>query len=422
MRVPTQAATRTTPGQARLGRPQALSVWAVWVVSVALVVAGATTGLLSGSVGTALSSGSVDLYSIITGLMGSVAAVPLATVGAVLASRLPRNPIGWLLLVSGAVLGFSFVATTPGVTGLPGGIWLLWLGNLTWYPAVVFVGVLLPLLYPTGHLPSPRWRAVVVVAIVTMTLALINTAFSPFSPGSAPPGVSNPLAVSGSLASVLSLMSSAGILAAVVCFPLAAASLVVRYRRAAGVERAQLRWFAAVAALIGLSFAVALMTNSATSGLLAVVSNAAWLLLFVGLALLPVAIGIAILRYRLYEIDRLISRSIGWGVLTVILGAVFVGLVLGLQTLLAPFTGSNELAVAGSTLLVFSLFQPVRRRVQGIVDRRFNRARYDAQAAVDAFTVRLRDEVDLEILQGSLLRLVEATLEPKASGLWLRDS
>jgi len=397
-------------------------VWAVWVVSVALVVAGATTGLLSGSVGTALSSGSVDLYSIITGLMGSVAAVTLATVGAVLASRLPRNPIGWLLLVSGAVLGFSFVATTPGVTGLPGGIWLLWLGNLTWYPAVVFVGVLLPLLYPTGHLPSPRWRAVVVVAIVTMTLALINTAFSPFSPGSAPPGVSNPLAVSGSLASVLSLMSSAGILAAVVCFPLAAASLVVRYRRAAGVERAQLRWFAAVATLIGLSFAVALMTNSATSGLLAVVSNAAWLLLFVGLALLPVAIGIAILRYRLYEIDRLISRSIGWGVLTVILGAVFVGLVLGLQTLLAPFTGSNELAVAGSTLLVFSLFQPVRRRVQGIVDRRFNRARYDAQAAVDAFTVRLRDEVDLEILQGSLLRLVEATLEPKASGLWLRDS
>ena len=422
MRVPTQAATRTTPGQARLGRPQALSVWAVWVVSVALVVAGATTGLLSGSVGTALSSGSVDLYSIITGLMGSVAAVTLATVGAVLASRLPRNPIGWLLLVSGAVLGFSFVATTPGVTGLPGGIWLLWLGNLTWYPAVVFVGVLLPLLYPTGHLPSPRWRAVVVVAIVTMTLALINTAFSPFSPGSAPPGVSNPLAVSGSLASVLSLMSSAGILAAVVCFPLAAASLVVRYRRAAGVERAQLRWFAAVAALIGLSFAVALVTNSATSGLLAVVSNAAWLLLFVGLALLPVAIGIAILRYRLYEIDRLISRSIGWGVLTVILGVVFVGFVLGLQTLLAPFTGSNELAVAGSTLLVFSLFQPVRRRVQGIVDRRFNRARYDAQAAVDAFTVRLRDEVDLEILQGSLLRLVEATLEPTTSGIWLRES
>ena len=139
------------------------------------------------------------------------------------------------------------------------------------------------------------------------------------------------------------------------------------------------------------------------------------------MALLPVAIGIAVLRYRLYEIDRLISRSIGWGVLTVILGAVFVGLVFGLQTLLAPFTGSNELAVAGSTLLVFSLFQPLRRRVQGLVDRRFNRSRYDAQAAVNAFSVRLRDEVDLDSLQGNLLTIVEATLEPTTASLWLRE-
>ena len=220
-------------------------------------------------------------------------------------------------------------------------------------------------MYPTGHLPSPRWRSVVVIVVAAMTLALIQAAFSPFSPGSTPPGMRNPLAVSGALASVLSLMSAAASLAAVVCFPLAAASLVVRYRRASGVERAQLRWFAAVAALIGVLFALGLPTGSATSGVLVVVSNVAWSCLFIGLALLPLAIGIAVLRYRLYEIDRLISRSIGWGVLTVILGAVFVGLVLGLQTFLAPFTGSNELAVAGSTLLVFSLFQPLRRRVQG---------------------------------------------------------
>ena len=150
------------------------------------------------------------------------------------------------------------------------------------------------------------------------------------------------------------------------------------------------------------------------------ISNVAWPCLFIGLALLPVAIGIAVLRYRLYEIDRLISRSIGWGVLTVILGAVFVGLVLGLQTVLAPFTGSNELAVAGSTLLVFSLFQPLRRRVQSLVDRRFNRARYDAQVAVESFSTGLRDEVDLKILQESLLAIVETTLEPTVSGLWLR--
>jgi len=134
-----------------------------------------------------------------------------------------------------------------------------------------------------------------------------------------------------------------------------------------------------------------------------------------------VAIGVAVLRYRLYEIDRIISRTIGWGVLTVILGGVFVGLVLGLQALVAPVTRSNELAVGGSTLLVAALFQPLRRRVQGLVDRRFNRRRYDAQVALDAFSARLRDEVDLDTLQQSLLTLVEATLEPTSVSLWLRD-
>ncbi len=144
--------------------------------------------------------------------------------------------------------------------------------------------------------------------------------------------------------------------------------------------------------------------------------------IFLVFATIPIAIGIAILRYRLYEIDRLISRTIGWGVLTVILGGVFVGLVLGLQALLAPLTRSNTLAVAGSTLLVAALFQPLRRRVQGLVDRRFNRSRYDAQLALDAFSARLRDEVDLDTLQGSLLTLVEATLEPTTVSLWLRDA
>jgi hypothetical protein len=170
-----------------------------------------------------------------------------------------------------------------------------------------------------------------------------------------------------------------------------------------------------------MAFLVAILTGGFATGPLAIVATVAWIAANFGMAAVPLAVGVAVLRYRLYEIDRLISRTIGWGVLTVILGGAFVGLVLGFQTLLAPFTGSNELAVAGSTLLVFSLFQPVRRRVQGIVDRRFNRSRYDAQVAVDAFSARLRDEVDLEILQGSLLTIVETTLEPTTSGLWLRE-
>jgi len=410
--VPTQQASRVTNAQAGLARPQALAVWAAWLIVLGLDAVG---------VGTALPSGSLDLNSILTGLTGLLATVSLATVGAILVTRLPGNPIGWLLLVGGAVLGLSFAATTPGVTGLPGGIWLLWLGNLAWVPAIVLMGVLLPLLYPTGHLPSRRWRVVVVVAIVAVALAVIGIAFSPFSPGSGPAGVRNPLAVSGALASALSLMGTAATLAVVVCFPLAAASLVVRYRRASGVERAQLKWFAFVAALIGVAFAVAIVTSGATSGLLGVVSNAAWLLLFVGLALLPVAIGIAVLRYRLYEIDRLISRTLAYAIVTVALLAVFGGAILLLSALLSPLTGGNTLAVAGSTLLVAALFQPLRRRVQGLVDRRFNRRRYDAHVALDAFTARLRDEVDLETLQESLLTLVEATLEPTTVSLWLRE-
>ena len=387
-----------------------MAVWFVWLACVGLDVVGLAT---------ALASGPGDLVTIVTGLSGAVAGVSLATVGAILVTRLPRNPIGWLLYVGGCLLAISFGATLQD-SALPGGVWVYWLGDLVFVPAVVLVGVVLPLFYPTGHLPSPRWRAVVIAVFTVIVLVTIQAAFSPFTPGSAPSGVNNPLAVSGWLADALSLLGAATP-AGIVFFPLAAASLLLRYRRASGVERAQVRWLAAVAALIGLSFAVAIPTGSATSGVLLIVANTAWLLLFVGLALLPVAIGIAVLRYRLYEIDRLISRSIGWGVLTVILGAAFVGLVLGLQTLLAPFTRSNDLAVAGSTLLVFSLFQPVRRRVQGLVDRRFNRARHDAQVAVDAFDARLRDEVDLEILQVSLRTLVDAAFEPTSSGLWLRE-
>jgi hypothetical protein len=232
--------------------------------------------------------------------------------------------------------------------------------------------------------------------------------------------VPNPLLIAGGGPATLDVVSPIATLIAVLVAVLSIGSLVIRFRRAAAVERAQLKWFAAMVAVSVPAFlvGVALYGNS---GVAAIVANVADGIAFGGFALLPVAIGIAILRYRLYEIDRLISRTLAWAVLTVILGAAFVGLVLGLQTVLAPFTGSNELAVAGSTLLVFSLFQPIRRRVQAVVDRRFNRARYDAQTAVDAFSVRLRDEVDLEILQVSLLALVDATLEPTTSRLWLRE-
>ena len=203
-------------------------------------------------------------------------------------------------------------------------------------------------------------------------------------------------------------MSTPGQIIVLGTLVLAVGSIVIRLWRAKGLERLQLRWL------------VASLVLSCVGVLVAIVSGL-WSLAFLVFTTIPLAIGVAVLRYRLYEIDRLISRTLAYGLVTLALLAVFGGAVLLLSALLSPLTGGNTLAVAGSTLLVAALFQPVRRRVQGIVDRRFNRSRYDAQAAVAAFSARLRDEVDLDTLQGSLLTIVEANLEPTTVSMWLRE-
>ena len=413
-----------TPG-ASLGRrsdwPQTtIAAWTLWAVSLALVAL---------SLATARSGGPEDPGSAI---VEGLAVVSLVTTGAFLVSRLPRHRIGWLLLLGGMVLAASGAASGLADYGLtvhpgavPGAIWLAWVSQWTWAPEIACLFVLLPLFYPSGGVPSPRWRVVVVIGAALVLVGGVASALSPWAPDPFP--VDNPLALGGVAGSVTSFLSNVvGTGLVVSGGGLSVASLLVRYRRSSGLERAQLKWFAAVATVTGVAALGSIATNSpsgapASTGILGSISAASNVLLFVGLAVLPLAIGIAVLRYRLYEIDRLISRTLGWGVLTLILGGAFVGLVLGLQAILAPFTGSNELAVAGSTLLVFSLFQPLRSRVQGLVDRRFNRARYDARQALDAFSARLRDEVDLDTLQESLLTLVDATLEPTTVSLWLRE-
>ena len=384
----------------RLSRRQTALVWAVWLASVVVVALGVVT---------ALPSGGNDAASIITGLTGSFASVTLATVGAILATRLPRNRVGWLLWAGGAVLGVTFGGSSPMPADLPGLVWLEWASNLLWVPAIVTVGLFVPLFFPTGRLPSRRWRAVVAVAIGALAVVTVKSAFSPFDAVISVSGLQNPLAIGGAMVDLLASLGTAATLAAVVCFPLVGASLVVRYRRASGVERAQLRWFATAASLVGLSFAVAIGTSSATDGLLGAIGNIAWELTFVGLALLPVAIGIAVLRYRLSEIDRLISRTISWAALSLVLG-----------TLLASVTTSNTLAVAASTLVVATLFQPLRRRVQRLVDRRFNRARVDAEGTVAMFAGRLRDQIDLEQLGAGIAEAAGRAVEPRSVSLWLR--
>jgi hypothetical protein len=206
-----------------------------------------------------------------------------------------------------------------------------------------------------------------------------------------------------------------------VALVLVIASLAQRYRRAQGVERAQLKWFAYVGLLVVPVLVIAIVTSTVTSGPLVILTDIAWIVAVGGLALLPISIGVAILRYRLYEIDRLISRTIAYGLVTLVLASVFVAVVLAVPTVLGPITGSSTIAVAGSTLLVAALFQPIRRRVQRLVDRRFNRTRYDAERTVAAFAARLRDDVDLETLRAEILATVSAAVEPSAVSLWLRE-
>jgi hypothetical protein len=362
----------------------------------------------------------------LTSGVGFLESAPYGIVGSVLAIRRPRHPIGWLLLAGAWTFALSSV-TVPATTAQ------LVAGALS--PQLMAVAVVqastggflialllvITLVFPSGRLPTGPWGRLARLALAIVLLLAILGVFAPTISVSVP-GISSGVDVPNPLALVpgwpLWPVVLAGPPLTLVLTAAGVMSMVVRLRRAQGVERAQLRWLVWSMAFIVVGFIIGLVGDSVfANGLNGVV----WLPAIIAFSLPPLAIGVAVLRYRLYEIDRLISRTIGWGVLTVILGAVFVGLVLGLQALLAPFTGSNELAVAGSTLLVFSLFQPVRRRVQALVDRRFNRRRYDAQVAVDAFSARLRDEVDLEILQRSLVTLVEATLEPTTTSLWLRD-
>jgi hypothetical protein len=361
----------------------------------------------------------------VTNAVVTLAVLSLETVGAILVIRLPRNLIGWLLLACGFLIAFNLGTSGVADYGLnvhpgsvPGAIWLVVLSGLTWMPFSVGLGFYLPLLYPSGHLLSPRWRPVAFLGVVAIVFSTAQNALAPFTPGAFPPADQNPLAIGGPVGDLAALLGAASKVYGVFALPLAAASLVIRYRRASGIERQQLRWLAAVGIIVGPALVVAI-----TAGITgeAEVANAAWLIVLVGFALLPIAIGVAVLRYRLYEIDRLISRTVAYGLLTAIVGGLFVGLILVFQAVLAPVTRSNELAVAGSTLVVAALFQPLRRRLQRLVDRRFNRARYDTERTVATFAARLRDEVDLKTLRAEVLATVAETVEPSSVSLWLGE-
>jgi len=351
-------------------------------------------------------------------LLWILAGVSGATVGAVLASRRPAHPVGWLLLAVGLSDQFNGLTSNYvhyGVMGPPGGLPAAsYLSGFYSSGTVVMVACIsfIALLTPTGSLPSPRWRWWARIVATATAVLLVTQALDPHPLVPEDPTFRNPLAAPPALVGPLTIAAAASAAILLVGLVVAAGSLVVRYRRAKGTERQQLRWLAVAAAVAAVALLVAVGT-AAMGGSLNVVLVAAG----ASVVVLPLATGAAILRYRLYDLDRIVSRTLAWGLLTLLLGLGYVTVVLGLGRLLPQ---GSSLAVAAATLTVAAAFQPARRHIQHAVDRRFNRRRHDAGQAIAAFGTRLRDQVDLDTLTAELLAVVDQTMQPTRASLWLR--
>jgi hypothetical protein len=346
-------------------------------------------------------------------------------VGWLIASRRRENRIGWMFLAAGVVFAlvtFSGAHAQYGLVTEPGSLPLAdvtaWLSTLAWVPAYMLL-ILLLLFFPDGRLPSRRWRPIIWIAALSAFLMLVPSAIAEWpyrglalltgvSPSTGDPLLDPALDTANLLQGVGSALS---LIVAVA----GAGALVTRFRRSVGTERQQIKWFATAA--------IAEMAVSLPMSMQVIVLPSPFdaLVAMIAAPLIPIAIGVAILRHRLYDIDRIISRTVSYGVVTAVLALVFVGTILVSQTVLASFFSGNSVAVAASTLVVAALFQPLRRRVQGLVDRRFNRSRYDAERTVAAFGARLRDEVDLTNLYSEVRHVVAATVDPATVGVWIRQ-
>src|SRR5215203_1798042 len=390
--------------------------WSLWAISITLATAAAVLGL---------SETAADLIMV---LSVAVLGLVFGATGAIVASRLPRNPIGWIFCVLALLFEFSvcsdaYVAYGSQAGGfLPERAWVGWTSQWSTNALTPALIILCFLVFPTGSLPSARWRALVWVVVGVAAVHAVSVALAPGTLVDFP--IENPIGIES--AGGLRAMADASILVLVIpLMLLSVVSLFVRLRRSSGVERQQLKWFAYAAALLASGLVVSSVLFALFEGTIArELTDLVFFVIFPAtLSGIPVAIGVAILKYRLYDIDLLINRTLVYATLTALLAATYFGGVTGAQAIFRTLTGQEEqpqIAVVASTLVIAALFNPLRRRIQAFVDRGFYRRKYDARKTLEAFSAKLRDETDLEALNAELVGVVRETMQPSHISLWRR--
>ena len=345
-------------------------------------------------------------------------------VGGIIEWRRPGHTVGRLLMLSGPAYGFVAAGWTTATTlesFLDPQLYRVatFAVFMLSYPAVALIAGWIPLVFPTGGLPGPRWRVPVRFLVTLLGIGLAAMAVRPGRPA-AESAHTNPFGIDG-WPNFLQPFIDALPLELGALLALAAAALIARYRRGHRIERLQIRWLASAVAVCVLGFAGTSVAHG-LGGYGTPIMMWTTLVAYAGIMLMPVAIGFAVLRYRLYEIDRIISQTIGWAIVTGVLLAVFASMVVGLQAILSTITQGETVGVAASTLVAFVLFQPLRRRVQSVVDRRFNREGYDAQQTATDFADHLRDQVELATLGADIAGVVDRALRPTSVSLWIRPA
>ena len=408
--------------------------WLAWSLAVLSFVVFAISLVLYVLARSVQVPGSLGASRTVLDLLVSVPVLAFPVVGALIASKRPHNPTGWICLADGLLWMILGLFDYYGVYGIarpdsvpfPVGIYALsqWL----WVPTVGLLAIYLALLFPDGRLPSRRWRPLAWLSGAVIALVSIAEGLAP-GPLPELEGTRNPFGLEGQ--PWIAGAANAILVLFLLCILASVLSLILRYRRSRGEVRQQIKWIAYAASFVSVGFVTAMV-----SGLIVFVfapetwgsgnDPPLWFELLFSVVLLsfggvPVAVGIAILRHRLYDIDRIINRTLVYGALTATLALVYLGSVVGLQYVFRVLAGQgSQLAVVASTLAIAALFVPLRRRIQGFIDRRFYRRKYDAARTLEAFAARLRNETDLDALSGELVNVVQETVQPQRASLWLR--